>query len=218
MSGKRRRAFVVVGVSSLAVAFAVVLYAFFGYRYSADTRNTITTGGVHITLNETTLLDAATGAPAPIDPGTGAADGGVETVEADFPADEGGVANVLPGQAYAKRVSVTNRTGSQEAWVRVRVEKAFQNADGSVFAGDLSAIVLLGLNETDWAYDGGFYYYRQSLSPGETTPPLFIGVLLDGDKLDGSYANKRANVSVAAYAVQAKNNATSATAAVGWPE
>lgn len=218
MSGKRRQTIVIVGAASLAVAFAVMVYAAFAIRYSADTRNTITTGGVHITLNETTLIDTATGAPALIDPSTGAAVDGITAVTADFPAAEGGVANVLPGQAYAKRVSVTNRTGSQEAWVRVKVEKAFQNADGSDFAGDLSAIVLLGLNETDWEYDAGFYYYKYRLSAGETTTPLFVGVQLDGDKLDGSYANKKANVNVAAYAVQAKNNADGARTAAGWPE
>ena len=216
---KRKRRYLIAVAVSLAVMLAALVYAASVRRYSADTRNTITTGGIHIRLNETTLIDTATGKPAVIDPATGeAADSGVSTAEADFPADSaGGVANVLPGQAYAKRVSVTNRSAGQDAWVRVRVEKAFLNADGSAFAGDPAALVLLGLNEADWSYDGGYYYYRHALSPGETTAALFTGVLLDGETLDGRYSGVKAAVSVTAHAVQVKNNADSAEAALGWP-
>ena len=323
MTKKKRRIYLIAGALSVAVIFAVVVYAATSTKYSADTLNTITTGGVHIRLNETTLVDAATGKPVVIDPVTGAAaDGTITTSTVSFPAiadtvfydkstgamlpvdaatgkqyltdgagnvilvekdaltggwtltdkasstvltdaatidalsaaiDEkmieaavfpasGGITGVLPGQAYAKNVSVTN-TGSQSAWVRIKAEKEYwksgskvtsvsvptetrtydaTNDKWTVTAGtsdkvlDLAKIDLLDLNATDWTFSGGYYYYKTQLDAGATTTSLFTGVQMSGT-MGTEYSGLEARVNVTAEATQAKNNGTSATAATGWP-
>lgn len=323
MTKKKRRIYLIAGALSVAVIFAVVVYAATSTKYSADTLNTITTGGVHIRLNETTLVDAATGKPVVIDPVTGAAaDGTITTSTVSFPAiadtvfydkstgamlpvdaatgkqyltdgagnvilvekdaltggwtltdkasstvltdaatiaalsaaiDEkmieaavfpasGGITGVLPGQAYAKNVSVTN-TGSQSAWVRIKAEKEYwksgskvtsvsvptetrtydaTNDKWTVTAGtsdkalDANNIDLLGLNAADWTLSGGYYYYNTQLLAGKTTSSLFTGVQMSGT-MGTEYSGLEARVNVTAEATQAKNNGTSATAATGWP-
>ena len=241
MTKKKRRIYLIAGALSVAVIFAVVVYAATSTKYSADTLNTITTGGVHIMLNETALVDAATQKPVAIDPASGAVvDGTITTKSVPFPAS--GITGVLPGQAYAKNVSVTN-TGSQSAWVRIKAEKEYwksgskvtsvsvptetrtydaTNDKWTVTAGtsdkalDANNIVLLGLNAADWTLSGGYYYYNTQLLAGKTTSSLFTGVQMSGT-MGTEYSGLEARVNVTAEATQAKNNGTSATAATGWP-
>lgn len=243
MTKKKCRAWAVVGALSVVVIFAAVVFAATGTKYSADTLNTITTSGVHIRLNETTLVDAATQKPVVIDPTSGAAaDSSVATETAAFSTSDG-VSGVLPGQAYAKNVSVTN-TGSQSAWVRVKVEKEYWKSGSKVTAVsvptetrdydaandkwnvtscmssvalDAAKIDLLGLNTADWTFSSGYYYYNAQLAAGATTSSLFTGVQMSG-AMGTEYSGLEARVNVTAQATQVKNNGTDVMAAMGWPD
>lgn len=192
MTKKKRRAIIIAGAVALAAVLAVAVYAFVGRTTSADTRNTITTGGVRIELNETK------------DNGTPFTD----------------VSGVLPGQSYEKNVSVTN-TGAQTAWVRVKVEKVFLNAAGAKFDGDPTAVILEELDTDGWL-DGnnGYYYYKTPLDGGAETTKLFTGVQFDGAKIDSTYAGGDIKVNVTAEAVQYRNNESNndVTQVQGWPE
>lgn len=92
-------------------------------------------------------------------------------------------------QTYEKVVSVSNLE-SVPCYVRVYV--AFSN---DAIGNNISYV---NLNATDWSYVSsagnasmkGYYYYKYPLNPGETTKPLFDGLII-GNNLD--FSNDGAN-------------------------
>lgn len=118
---------------------------------------------------------------------------------------------IMPGDTVSRIVAVEN-TGSHPFYARIKVTK-------SVEGSDLSADTLVGLNidEENWTYIDGFFYYNHVILAGETTPPLFTEVLIGGD-MDNQYLGKKLLLNVAAYAVQSENNGDSPLSAAGWPE
>ena len=74
-----------------------------------------------------------------------------------------------PGDIVAKSVAIEN-TGDSAAWVRVLL--AFSPSSCSQWA-------VPNIDETMWADGGdGFYYYKQTLQPGQTTKPLLTQVAI----------------------------------------
>ena len=67
----------------------------------------------------------------------------------------------------------------------------------------------------------GWYYYRQVLAPGETTPEVFSHVEIVGAKVDNSYIGKTLTLTVDLQAVQSENNPVPGNEtfrAAGWPK
>lgn len=124
------------------------------------------------------------------------------------------VGGVMPGAAVTKIVEVKN-TGSASAWVRVSVDKNVKLASGEVSPND--RFVELNINEDDWTFRDGYYYYNTALAAGDTTEPLFTTVTFDV-AMNNDYQNSTATVDVYAQAVQTANNGETALAAAGWPE
>ncbi len=122
--------------------------------------------------------------------------------------------DVTPGTTVSKIVKVEN-TGTNAAWVRVRVEPAVVREDGS--AGDPSLLTLAGLDTVRWTERDGYWYYGRALGAGETTEELFTGVVFD-PRMDDSYRNSTATVTVYVEATQTANNGASVFEAAGWPE
>lgn len=144
-----------------------------------------------------------------------------------------GTENELPfGNGKAeKRVQIKNSgTGSNSADEYVRVcifPKFVNNSDedieifipytipetitDTVFTiGDVT--FTLDNNWTDnWLYIDGYFYYKGSLSPGDTTPNLLVSVSMDTDKLN-SYRDMGAllRVSILADAIQTVGGAVEA--------
>lgn len=175
----------------LCICLSIVAGGSLAYYTAANTaHNVITTGGIDIAVQEWADEDKTT----------------------PFPED--GVKLVMPGTEITKIVEVEN-TGSNDAYVRVQLEKVITLAgEGNP---DLS-LILLDMNDTDWTLgDDGYYYYNETLKPGEVTVPLFTTVTFDPG-MDNMYQNSTAEVNVAAYAVQADNNGDTAMEAQGWPE
>lgn len=123
------------------------------------------------------------------------------------------VEGAMPGGSYGKVVTIRN-TGTAAFYVRIRVDKSIEKADGT--AGDAS-LISLDINTEDWTLKDGYYYYNEALAPGEETAPLFTEVSISGD-MDNDYQNCRISVDVSAQAVQSANNGDSALTAKGWPE
>lgn len=141
--------------------------------------------------------------------------------------------NELPfGNGNAeKRVQIKNSgTGSNSAdeYVRVCIFPKFVNSSNedieifipytipetitdTVFTiGDVT--FTLDNNWTDnWLYIDGYFYYKDSLSPGDTTPNLLVSVSMDTDKLN-SYRDMGAllRVSILADAIQTVGGAVEA--------
>ena len=136
----------------------------------------------------------------------------VEMTDQDVPFED--VSGVMPGAEVSKIVTVKN-TGPSEAWVRVKVEKAIELAEGVAGEVDLSLIVL-DIDEENWTEQDGYYYYNAALKPGQSTEPLFTTVTYDTD-MGNLYQNSVATLDVSAQAVQVANNGDSALTAAGWP-
>lgn len=122
--------------------------------------------------------------------------------------------DIMPGTTVIKVAEVKN-IGKSEAWIRVAVSKTIQLESGATVDTDLLS---LDLNTADWIDKGdGYYYYKYSVAPSNTTAPIFTKVTFDS-AMNNEYQNSVAHVKVDAQAVQTANNGSNVTAAVGWPE
>ena len=121
--------------------------------------------------------------------------------------------NVMPGTDATKIAEVKN-TGENPAWVRVKLEKSITLKEGG--EADLS-LLALDIDTDKWTAGGdGYYYYKDILQPGETTAPLFTKVTFD-KTMGNEYQNAKAEITVAAQAVQSANNGETVDKAAGWP-
>lgn len=64
---------------------------------------------------------------------------------------------------------------------------------------------MIHYNTEKWVYNAedGYYYYMQVLKPGDTTSSLFDSFTVNGNKTDGRYKNKHADIVVSMEMVQA---------------
>jgi|GEM_PF-1212358 len=116
---------------------------------------------------------------------------------------------VYPGNTVDKVVNVQN-TGSSDAVVRVRVEKAWgeiRAEDGKLIADDAYSTdnIIIEYNTEYWYYDGldGYFYYKGVLKPGETTlAPLFKQFSIDKDT-GSEYSGLEADIFIKMECVQA---------------
>lgn len=186
----KRRMF---AVAVIAGCLSLMVYGTLAYFTAEDTaHNVITSGEIDIELLEW-------------------ADEGKTT---PFPED--GISGVMPGTEVTKIVEVKN-TGSNDAWIRVRVEKKILLSEGAEGESD-SSLMQLNVDESSWIPgEDGFYYYNEILKSGDVTKPLFATVSFESS-MGNLYQNSTATVDVSAYAVQADNNGQTAQDANGWPE
>ena len=137
------------------------------------------------------------------------------------PFPEDGVDGVMPGTKVTKIVEVKN-TGSNAAWVRVKVDKAIDLSGTEDDAKADLNLITIDFNTEYWI-DGkdGYYYYKKALDKNAVTEPLFRTVTFAGE-MDNLYQNAEASVDVQAYAVQTANNpipeGKDVTAVAGWSE
>lgn len=177
----------------ILICLSLMAYGTLAFFTAEDTaHNVITSGEIEIELLEWADEDKTT----------------------PFPED--GVSGVMPGAEVTKIVEVKN-SGSNDAWVRVRVEKDITLSEGTEGDVDLGLMVL-DFDETCWILgEDGCYYYKEALAPGAVTEPLFASVSFD-PSMGNLYQNSTATVDVTAYAVQAANNGVEVLEAQGWPE
>ena len=122
----------------------------------------------------------------------------------------GGVA-ILPGDTVSKIVRFEN-TGTAPLYLRVKLEKGVK---GSALSAE--SCVSIDLNENNWTYLDGFYYYNTPLNPGHFTENMFTEVYFDGAAIGNDYIGKIFTLSITPYAVQSAHNGTSVFNAQGWP-
>lgn len=174
-------------LSVLVICLAMIAAGSLAY-YTADTKahNVITTGSVDIELNEWAN----------------------EERTEKFENQTG----VMPGKDVTKIVEVKN-VGTGSAWVCVQmfVDVYAENGEGLP-----PEPVKLDINDTDWTYQDGYYYYNKPLAPGATTEPLFTTVSFD-EQMGNEYQNAKAMIDITAIAVQSANNGETVLEATGWP-
>ena len=191
-------------ISVLALCFAIAAGSTLAYFTDSKTaHNVITSGGVGITVVETTKNPDGT--------------------EVEFPKD--GITGVMPGTAVSKIVSVKN-TGESEAWIRVKVDTSIKDAENEPLSSSITLsdgtsvdLVSFTVDNEKWTYNekDGCYYYADPVAAGESTAVLFSEVNF-APEMPNAYQNSTTIINVSAQAVQTANNGKTVMDAAGWPE
>lgn len=183
-------------ISAVAVCLAIAAAGTAAY-FTAEEKahNVIATGGVAIEVAEWTEQEGG---------------------RVPFP--EEGIGGVMPGTSVSKIVTVQN-TGESEAWIRVKVEVAIEDAEGgalpATFGGSSTPVVSFTAL-SGWQEQAGYYYYETPVGAGGFTSALFEEVAFD-ELIGNEYQNCTATITVTAQAVQSRNNGATVLAAAGWP-
>lgn len=126
------------------------------------------------------------------------------------------VEDIVPGMEVTKKAYVENN-GSVDFYTRVMITKRYVNEQGEELPDLDTDLVELNISE-DWELrKDGFYYYTESVKPGEETEPLFTTVTFSTE-MGNEYQNVKVIIDLDAQAVQSRNNGESALEATGWPE
>ena len=187
---KNKRKVVLIAVIAIIVAVAIGSTAAYFTAVGVE-RNVITSGDIKIELKETMINDQGQEVPY-VDPEV-----------------------VMPGDVISKMPKVTN-TGDNPAYIRVKVEKNIQLAEGKQGEVDLS-LISLNIDKNNWTEKGGYWYYNKALPKGETTPALFTTVTFKPG-MDNLYQGCTVTINIKAYAVQSQNNGKDVMEAKGWPD
>ena len=122
---------------------------------------------------------------------------------------------IVPGDIVSKRVTVESDC-EHPFYLRVKIVYG-------VNSEELSAedCFKLNINEAYWELHDGWYYYKGTVNPGDTTPHVFSHVEIVGAKVDNRYIGKTLQLTVVAHAVQSENNPITdgnTYTASGWPK
>ena len=124
---------------------------------------------------------------------------------------------ISPNQDIVQVVAAEN-VGDNEAWIRIKVDKRFEPAEGvdkEAAQAQLSR-VKMNIDRQNWLEKDGWYYYKGKLAAGEVTAPLFTTVTLE-EKIDDNWQNGKLAIVVTLHAVQAANDRANVLQAEGWP-
>lgn len=120
---------------------------------------------------------------------------------------------IVPGDIVSKEVSVEN-VCEHPFYLRVKIVYGIDSQELPA-----EECFKLNIDEENWYYEDGWYYYKGIVEPGATTPNVFSKVEIVGNKVDNSYLGKTMTLTVAGHAVQSENNpAESPWEASGWPQ
>ena len=121
---------------------------------------------------------------------------------------------IVPGDIVSKQVSIESDC-NHPFYLRVKVVYGVDSVELSA-----EDCFKLNIDEENWQFHDGWYYYKGIVEPGETTTNIFSKVEIVGNKVDNAHLGKTLTLSVVAHAVQSKNNPVSGTdtyTASGWP-
>ena len=191
---------------ALVCAVALVFGSVFAtYAYLTSTTgvvtNTFTVGNVTITLDEAAV--DAYGKKIDIT-GNGSIGNEDRRTENTY--------KLIPGQTYVKDPTVHVASGSEDAWLFVKVENGIADIE------DATTIENQMLADKTWTKVSnaeGVYAYKETVS-AEDDIPVFATFTLKGDANVSAYEN--ANIKVTAYAVQAAGFGTAADAGKDAPK
>lgn len=137
-----------------------------------------------------------------------------ETTDQGTPFPEEGV-YIVPGDIVSKQVTIESDC-EQPFYLRV---KLVYGVDEQVLPDE--ECFRVNINSEHWQLVDGWYYYKETVEPGQTTPYIFSQVEIVGDKVDNTYLGKTLTLSVVAQGVQSVHNPVTGTntyEASGWPE
>ncbi len=121
---------------------------------------------------------------------------------------------IVPGDIVSKQVFVES-VCSHPFYLRVKLTYGIDSQELSA-----EKCFVLDIDETNWSYHDGWYYFNEVVEPGEVTPYLFTKVEIAGAEVDNSYIGKTLTLTVEAQAVQSEHNPITdglVHTASGWP-
>ena len=188
---KKKLTAVALVIALVALAIAGGTLAYFTAQDTAS--NKITTGSIDIEVIEEMKTDNG-------------------NVTYPYTGEDGApVLTIMPGHTQSKIVTVKN-TGSSNAFIRVKIEKAWKNADSTTSAipeAVTTDALALNMVSTKWVKVGDYYYYSEAVAPNAITEVLFDSFTF-GSQYGNDYANLTADIVVSADAIQTENGAAEA--------
>ena len=182
-------------VAAIVICLSLITGGTFAYYTASETvQNIITSGGIHVAVEEFRLVDGEL-EPYPSEP---------------IP--------MMPGETVSK--IVTAESSGEDAWVRMNYVITVYDAQGEVMEiapETLAEIVTVDADATAWTFQDGWWYYNAPLLAGERTTPLFEQVSFVGTKMGNEYQLCTVVIDVTVQAVQKANNGESVLDAAGWP-
>lgn len=182
----------------IAISFSIMAYNTLAYFTSeATAHNVITSHGVNITIEEWQQTDEGL-VPYPNEP-----------------------IKVMPATTVSKIVTVKNNEA--DAYIRARFEVVVMDSEGMSMELNeeiMDSIIGVALNTTYWEtkeVDDGWLYYKDAVSTGIATNPLFTEVAFSGVNMTNEYQNCTVEIDIIAQAVQTANNGATIWEAQGWP-
>lgn len=158
------------------------------------TDNVLTFGNLKLVIHQTTLTSDGSEVPVTED---------IQT-------------NITSNNSVSRIIRFEN-VGDHPMYVRVSLEMDGTSSEGTEFSAD--DMVAYQVNEEDWVYSDGWYYYKHPLEPKETTQALMSQVVfVDMNSITQNYPGSRFDMKMDAQAVQSENNAQDVLSASGWPE
>lgn len=121
---------------------------------------------------------------------------------------------IMPGDIVSKKVTFENIC-THPFYLRVKPVYGVDSVDLSA-----EDCFKLNINEENWTYYDGWYYYNSEVNPNETTAHIFSHVEILGSKINNTYLGKTLMLTVKAQAVQSENNPLTdgkTYTALGWP-
>jgi len=121
---------------------------------------------------------------------------------------------IVPGDVVSKQVSIENAC-EHPFYLRVKIVYGIDSQELTA-----QECFKLNIDENNWKYHDGWYYYKGIVNPGETTPDVFSHVQIVGSAVDRNDIGKTLTLSVSAHAVQSENNPVTLPdthLASGWP-
>jgi len=137
-----------------------------------------------------------------------------ERTDQGTPFPEEGV-YIVPGDVVSKQVYIENDC-EHPFYLRVKV---VYGVDSKELTAD--ECFDLNINQDNWQFVDGWYYFNGVIEPGQITPYVFSRVEIVGSKVDNSYIGKTLTLTVVAQAVQSENNPITdgnEYTASGWPK
>ena len=124
---------------------------------------------------------------------------------------------VMPASVISKIVTVTSL--ENDAYIRVKCEIILKDAEGKIMdlsSEKISELVKLDLDDKNWKFVDGWWYYLNSVKGGAATAPLFTTVTFE-PSMGNEFQGSTAVLNLVAQATQKANNGTDALTAAGWP-
>jgi predicted ribosomally synthesized peptide with SipW-like signal peptide len=182
-------------VAALVICLSIITGGTLAYFTAEDTaRNVITTGSVSVSVVQQQMvgdaLQPSSNRPIP----------------------------VMPDTTVSRVVSV--QSTKQTAWVRLQYEIKLYDATGAekvLTDEELSQIIVIAPDDTNWTLADGWWYYTDAIGFGEIAQPLFDSIGFTA-QMGNDYQGCSMVLQITAQAVQQANNGTTVLEAAGWPE